>query len=421
VKTRFNRFISLAAFVLLLVPAWAGAATIYVNAAASNSGDGSAPAPYTTIQPALDAAVSGDEVVVLPGIYYGTVMLKNGVTLKSSNGPAATIIDGLGEIIVVNSAPGTPSWSAIEGFTIRNGNILVHVWNNASFWAYSWVGVDRCVLTDATMGVWQGPASNIQVTRTVIRNMTMGAAFNIWSAGTYNNLTIDNAPWGFGSYDGGFYATNATLSNVGAVRYLEGNSGWLSGSNNNYWNYGQMSQVTRYTVSNIINTPNSMEVDPMFEGAGAGNYRLLAGSPLIDRGVEVGLPYEGGAPDIGAYEAQADLVAMTTLLAESYQSVSATAFKNAPEQRRYALNNKLMAVIDSLKSVKETMPVKDQLDIYNSAINKLLNDIRAKADGSLGGNPGNDWITDPAEQARLDEKVQGLVTTIRTRIAALGL
>ena len=30
--------------------------------------------------------------------------------------------------------------------------------------------------------------------------------------------------------------------------------------------------------------------------------RLAAGSPLIDRGVNVGLPYNGAAPDLGAFE-----------------------------------------------------------------------------------------------------------------------
>lgn len=419
-KTRLGRIISLAAFALLFVPMWTEAATIYVSAASGITGDGSAATPYTTIQPALDAAQSGDEVLVLPGIYYGTVMLKNGVRLKSRDGAASTIIDGLGEIIVVNSAPGIPSWSAIEGFTIRNGRILVHIWNNASFWAGSWVGVDRCVLTDAEMGVWQGPASNIQATRTVIRNISGIAAFNIWSGGTYNNVTIDNAAYGFGSYDAGFYTTNTTVSNVGAVRYLEGNYGWMHGSNNNYWNYGQMTQATRYTYRNWFNTPDSLETDPLFAGSGSGDYHLLPGSPLIDRGVNVGFTFEGTAPDIGAFEAQADVAGMTEQLAESYQEVSATAFKNAAEQRRYALNNKLMAVLDSLKSLTDTMTVKEQLDIYNSALNKLLNDIRAKADGSLGGNPGNDWIVDPAEQVRLDEKVQELVSTIRSRIDSLG-
>jgi hypothetical protein len=29
---------------------------------------------------------------------------------------------------------------------------------------------------------------------------------------------------------------------------------------------------------------------------------LVAGSDLIDKGVDVGIPYNGAAPDLGAYE-----------------------------------------------------------------------------------------------------------------------
>jgi hypothetical protein len=79
-----------------------------------------------------------------------------------------------------------------------------------------------------------------------------------------------------------------------------------------------------------------------------------------------------------------------------------------------------MAIILMLRSVNDTMTASQKLDIYQGALNKLMNDIHAKADGSLGGDPKNDWITDPVEQARLDEKVQQIAETLRTRIAALN-
>ena len=39
-----------------------------------------------------------------------------------------------------------------------------------------------------------------------------------------------------------------------------------------------------------------------FIDAEKGDYRLALGSPLIDAGVNVGLPFSGKAPDIGAFE-----------------------------------------------------------------------------------------------------------------------
>lgn len=42
--------------------------------------------------------------------------------------------------------------------------------------------------------------------------------------------------------------------------------------------------------------------DPIFVGVEGGNFMLKANSPLIDQGIDVGLPFVGSAPDIGAYE-----------------------------------------------------------------------------------------------------------------------
>lgn len=42
--------------------------------------------------------------------------------------------------------------------------------------------------------------------------------------------------------------------------------------------------------------------DPLFVNPSAGDFHLQANSPAIDAGVNVGLPYNGAAPDIGAYE-----------------------------------------------------------------------------------------------------------------------
>ena len=72
------------------------------------------PADYPTIQAALDAAASGDEVVVAPGTYSGWVAggaLQN-VTLRSSDGPATTIINGAGAWRGIGSLNNTT-----QGFT----------------------------------------------------------------------------------------------------------------------------------------------------------------------------------------------------------------------------------------------------------------------------------------------------------------
>jgi parallel beta-helix repeat protein len=47
---------------------------------------------------------------------------------------------------------------------------------------------------------------------------------------------------------------------------------------------------------------HGLSASPAFVNAGARDYRLTDGSPLIDRGVGLGMPYSGSAPDIGRHE-----------------------------------------------------------------------------------------------------------------------
>jgi hypothetical protein len=81
------------------------------------------PAAYPTIQAGLDAAHNGDTVLVAPGTYTAVNIAFKGksVLLKSSAGPAQTIIDGnhAGTIFVLDQ--NETRASIIDGFTIRNG------------------------------------------------------------------------------------------------------------------------------------------------------------------------------------------------------------------------------------------------------------------------------------------------------------
>jgi len=81
------------------------------------------PADYATIQAALNASTSGDEVLVAAGTYNELLSVnpgQDGVLLHSVSGAAATIIDGgrLGVVLIVNSVGPT---MVIEGFTLTNG------------------------------------------------------------------------------------------------------------------------------------------------------------------------------------------------------------------------------------------------------------------------------------------------------------
>lgn len=84
---------------------------------------------YSTIQAAVDAAAPGDIIDVLPGTYTSggdTVLrfLDKPITVRSTNGPAQTFIDGEGARrgVLITSPEDGPGGAILEGFTIIDGS-----------------------------------------------------------------------------------------------------------------------------------------------------------------------------------------------------------------------------------------------------------------------------------------------------------
>jgi parallel beta-helix repeat protein len=129
-----------------------------------------------------------------------------------------------------------------------------------------------------------------------------------------NNIIANNGwhqrdPGGvqMGGYCSGISADNNTIVNntvVGNKPYCIrlGNSGAGSANTNTVKNnlcwQNSSDQIQVVNGSGNVLSNNLLGVNPQF----ADNFRLASGSPAIDAGVDVGLPYQGRAPDIGACE-----------------------------------------------------------------------------------------------------------------------
>ncbi|MHC4904128.1 MAG: right-handed parallel beta-helix repeat-containing protein [Planctomycetota bacterium] len=91
-------------------------------------GDGSELDPYCSIQTAIDNAVDTDEIVVAPGTYFEAINFHGkAITVRSSDPDdpdvvAATIIDGTGNLHVVQCVSGEWSDTVLSGFVITGGN-----------------------------------------------------------------------------------------------------------------------------------------------------------------------------------------------------------------------------------------------------------------------------------------------------------
>ncbi|MDD1654108.1 MAG: PKD domain-containing protein [Methanomicrobiales archaeon] len=90
-------------------------------------------------------------------------------------------------------------------------------------------------------------------------------------------------------------------------------------------------------------------------------------------------------------------------LAAYIASLPDSAFdKNAP-QRKNAFDNMFGALDRKLET-----------GAYQGFIQDLENNIRSKADGSIDGKAGDDWITDPGAQEHICMKVDDIVTYVNT-------
>jgi alpha-tubulin suppressor-like RCC1 family protein len=115
-----NSLCCLAGLLLLLaVPGIAWPRTLHV------------PADYSTIQAALTAGVSGDTVIVAPGIYHESVNFGGkGILLVSSAGPAATWLEAV-DLTAVYFDNGESSNAILSGFTITNAAQAIAIVNSS--------------------------------------------------------------------------------------------------------------------------------------------------------------------------------------------------------------------------------------------------------------------------------------------------
>jgi parallel beta-helix repeat protein len=114
----------------------------------------------------------------------------------------------------------------------------------------------------------------------------------------YNNTVYDNRDDGISisAYDVDIVSIKNNILSSNGNRQISISSSWthLVVSHNLYHQ--------PESIGSGANDDAPIFGDPLFINPSTGDFHLQAGSPAIDAGVDVGLPYVGAAPDLGAFE-----------------------------------------------------------------------------------------------------------------------
>ncbi len=163
---------------------------------------------------------------------------------------------------------------------------------------------------DLGYGLDTGELSNIRIFQNIVKDVNVGCMV-LWDElretgraepGTLENVEIFNnvfyncarsrAGWGPGII--------LDSSAVGAQIY----NNIIAGASDSILDDGSDTRISNnlfFLAGNPVGEQSIAE-DPLFIDPDAGDFGLQSGSPAIDAGRNVGLPYAGNAPDIGAIE-----------------------------------------------------------------------------------------------------------------------
>lgn len=139
-------------------------------------------------------------------------------------------------------------------------------------------------------------------------NVSNGAQVSVACSGTLYNMSIYNAGTGvfFGPSASTLTAVNNAVNLTTRALRSDG-SGTIVQENYNDWGVNPSMQIgtTVYSFAQWIalgGHGNDFALDPLWADPAEKNFNLQPGSPSINAGVPVGLPYNGAAPDLGAIE-----------------------------------------------------------------------------------------------------------------------
>ena len=269
---------------------------------------------YPTIQDAIDAAQYGDTVYLTEGIYtyQGTqkpprypsrlvgVVMKPGVNLLGAGADKTKLVaeDSYHAIVDADEC-------LIQGLTIINASTVANAGRQSVYLESKNSKIRNCIITASgshNTGILIYSGENNEISENIVINNKIGIdVAKATDTKIYNNTIASNSYKGIQNNTANF-AVNSTIKNNIIVENSDTGISTRGAivEHNNVWGNGYSDYY--YQEPDQTGTNNNISIDPLFVTPASGDYSLSSSSPCRNAGTNVGIPYNEGAPDMGAFE-----------------------------------------------------------------------------------------------------------------------
>jgi hypothetical protein len=275
---------------------------IYVDGNATPGGDGSITHPLKTIQQGMNAALFGDTIRVLPGIYNDAFTTKDGVSLVGVSA----------EECRVNTPIAASDNCVIRGFTITGSltcnrvspiiteNIFRGLSSAIDLQWFSSPTISKNFITECAMGITMSMECNPIITNNIIHvnDLAIRTDINEKPIIRNNTIIVQGVPGGLAlySFDTLTVENNIVVAlNQNAYTYIEHlHTSLHSIEYNDFWN-------PHHLDTQVL--PTNLLLDPQFLNMDLQDYRLSPSSPCVNAGNPDPAynDLDGTRNDMGAY------------------------------------------------------------------------------------------------------------------------